>query len=287
MSEKTNRLANDKSAIRLESNDSKSSHERLSLFAFAMKGITVYTLGIPINFLSHEEGNRSMNSGSQTVGLYQRMRSEILSLDLIPGERLTERGIENRFGASRTPARAALMRLETEGLVQRDGRGWIVSPIDLNEIAALADFREAVETAVVRLAIEHATDADIDSVAELLEAERPMFNEEESVRAGGDFHIELAQLSVNTFMVDAVRGAMTRLARTRWLEVRTQESREQAWQEHMEIIEMIRRRDMDGGTRLIVSHIRGTNERLLDYLASERRRLRGSGLSIVSTSHAI
>lgn len=228
-----------------------------------------------------------MNITSQTMSLYQRVRADILSLELMPGERLTERGLENNFGASRTPARAALMRLETEGLVQRDGRGWIVSPIDLAEIAALAELREAVETAAVRIAIERASDADIDSLVELLESGHPAFDEEESVRAGGDFHIELAQLSGNKFLVDAIRGAMTRLARTRWLEVRTQQSREQAWQEHREIMEMIRNRDTSNATALIASHIRGTNERLLDFLAAERRRLRGSGLSIISNSQVI
>ena len=70
---------------------------------------------------------------SQTVQLYDRLRAAILSLELAPGERLTERGLEASFDASRTPVRAALGRLDAEGLVQRDGRGWIVSPIDLAE----------------------------------------------------------------------------------------------------------------------------------------------------------
>ena len=200
---------------------------------------------------------------SQTVQLYDRLRAAILSLDLAPGERLTERGLEASFDASRTPVRAALGRLDAEGLVQRDGRGWIVSPIDLAEIGALAELREAVEGAAVRLAVQRATDA------------------EQGVRAGGDFHEQLTRLSGNSAMVDAVRGAMTRLARTRWLEVRTPAAREQAWLEHRAVLDALEARDADTASRLLTGHIRGTNDRLLAALAADSRRLRGHGLAIL------
>jgi len=71
---------------------------------------------------------------SQMVQIHGQLRDMILSLDIGPGERLTERWLEGRFQGSRTPVRAALVRLEAEGLVQRDGRNWIVAPIDLGEI---------------------------------------------------------------------------------------------------------------------------------------------------------
>ena len=258
---------------------------------------------------------------SQTVLLYDRLRSAILSLDLAPGERLTERGLEASFDASRTPVRAALGRLDTEGLVQRDGRGWIVSPIDLAEIGALAELREAVEGAAVRLAVQRATDAEIAAVAALLDAARPghpagpaelahpaapaelahpaalaEFNHaggsgaadaglvtaaEQGVRAGGDFHEQLTRLSGNPAMVDTVRGAMTRLARTRWLEVRTPAARDQAWQEHRAVLDALAARDADTAARLLTGHIRGTNDRLLTALAADTRRLRGHGLAIL------
>lgn len=222
-----------------------------------------------------------MSATSQTLQIYERLRAAVLALDLAPGERLTERGLEGSFDASRTPVRAALTRLETEGLVRREGRGWIVAPIDLREIRALAELREAVESAAVRYAVERASEADITAVAELLDMARPAHDEEESVRAGGDFHVELARLSDNAFMVDTVRGAMTRLARTRWLEVRTAESRDQALREHKGVLDAILAREADTAARLVAEHIRGTNERLLGFLAAEHRKLRGRGLSIV------
>jgi DNA-binding GntR family transcriptional regulator len=218
---------------------------------------------------------------SQTVQLYDRLRAAILALDLAPGERLTERGLESEFEASRTPVRAALMRLDSEGLVQREGRGWIVSPIDTVEIGALAELREAVESAAIRLSVERASDADVQAIAALLDATRPARDEEQGVRAGGDFHVELSRLSGNALLADAVRNAMTRLARTRWLEVRTAEAREQAWRGHREIVEAVAARDAERASALIASHIRGTNERLIAFLDAERQRLRGHGVAIV------
>jgi DNA-binding GntR family transcriptional regulator len=227
-----------------------------------------------------------MSPTSQTVHLYDTLRAAILGLDLMPGEKLTERGLESEYDASRTPVRAALIRLESEGLTQREGRGWRVSPIDVDEIRALAELREAVETAAIRLAAARASDADLDALAELLDAARPADDEEEGVRAGGEFHVELARLSGNPFMTDSVRGAMTRLARTRWLEVRTPDAREQAWREHHAIVDALVARDADGAARLVAAHIRGTNQRLVEFLTGERRRLRGLGLSVVDASSA-
>ncbi len=222
-----------------------------------------------------------MAEASQTALLYTRLRSAILALDLAPGERMTERGLEVEFAASRTPVRAALMRLETEGLVQRDGRNWIVAPIDLGEIGALAELREALEVAAARLAVERASDDDIAAVGALLDSFRPLGTEDEGLRMGTDFHTELAGLSGNAHIVSAVAGVVTRLARTRWLEVRNPESRESAWREHRAILDAVASRRADVAADLIAEHIRTTNERLLRSLSADRRSLRARGVAVV------
>ncbi|PJJ63222.1 GntR family transcriptional regulator [Compostimonas suwonensis] len=218
---------------------------------------------------------------SQTVLIYDRLRAEILDLDRTPGARLTERGLETEFSASRTPVRAALVRLQAEGLVQRDGRAWQVSPIDLGEIAALSEFREAVETEAVRLACERASDSEIAALDELLDEFRPGETSDEGVRMGTSFHVELARLSQNRFLVEGLEQAMTRLARTRWLEVRTAQARQAAWQEHRDIVATVAARQTDAAVALVRAHIVTTHERLTASLNAEQRMLRARGLSIV------
>ncbi len=222
-----------------------------------------------------------MESASQSDHIYKLLRRSILALDITPGEKMTERGLEASFGASRTPARAALIRLESEGLARRVGRGWIASPIDLAEIRMLAEFREALETAAVRLAIERASDSSIRAVIDVLDRSQPGDEQEESVRLGGDFHELLARLSGNTFIVDGVTNSLTRLERTRWLEARSLEARIHAWEEHHRVMDAVAKRDLPTALSLVSGHIRGANERLLHLLSSERQRFRGSGLAII------
>ncbi len=52
---------------------------------------------------------------------YARLRDSIVTLRLAPGASLTEVELCRRLGISRTPVRAALMRLEQEGLVVTTG----------------------------------------------------------------------------------------------------------------------------------------------------------------------
>ena len=218
---------------------------------------------------------------SQMLQIYEQLRAMVLSLDLGPGERLTERWLETQFEGSRTPIRAALLRLETEELVRRDGRNWIVAPIDLGEIAALAEFREPLETTAVRLACARATDSDLETVVALLDSCRADVPREAWHQAGTDFHVELARLSGNAFLLKAVRGVMTRLARARWLEVLTEGSREQAWTEHRRVLEFIRRRLPDDAAREAAAHVRATRDRLIRSLDEDRRGLRARGFAVV------
>ncbi len=218
---------------------------------------------------------------SQMLQIHDQLREMILSLDLGPGERLTERWLESRFAGSRTPIRAALARLEGEELVRRDGRNWIVAPIDLSELEALSEFREPLETTAVRLACSRASEADLAAIEEMLDACQSGAQREEWHRVGTDFHVEIARLSGNPFIVKAIEGVMTRLSRARWLEVWTEPSREQAWAEHRRILTFIRRNEPDEAARQAAEHIRDTLARLLRSLKEERRALRARGFAVI------
>jgi DNA-binding GntR family transcriptional regulator len=213
--------------------------------------------------------------------IHDQLRQMILSLDLGPGERLTERWLEGQFQSSRTPIRAALVRLGGEGLLRRDGRNWTVAPIDLGEIESLAEYREPLEITAVRLACERATEADLDAVEEMLNACRGDVPREEWHRMGTDFHVEIARLSGNPFLARAIEDVMTRLSRARWLEVWTEASREQAWSEHRRILDFIRKKQAEDAAREASAHVRDTRDRLLRSLNADRRGLRARGFAIV------
>jgi DNA-binding GntR family transcriptional regulator len=218
---------------------------------------------------------------SQMLQIHDQLREMILSLDLTPGERLTERWLEGHFAGSRTPIRAALARLEGEDLVRRDGRNWIVAPIDLGELEQLSEFREPLETTAVRLACARASEADLAAIEEMLDACQSGAPRDEWHRVGTDFHVEIARLSGNPFIVKAIESVMTRLSRARWLEVWTEPSREQAWAEHRRILAFIRRNEPDVAAREAADHIRDTRNRLLHSLNDDRRALRARGFAVI------
>jgi DNA-binding GntR family transcriptional regulator len=217
---------------------------------------------------------------------YGRLRTAILSLELVPGERISERGLESLLGASRTPIRAALMRLENEGLTEREGRGWRVTPIDLAEVRAVLEYREALEVAAVRLAVERADDEELAALRMLAEVHRDCDDEETGLRDFSDFHVALVRLSRNQFLADGMSGALTRLSRIRWLGVRTPQSRSAARDEHLRLVAAIGARDTGQAVALTVEHNRDTRDRLLSYLSEERLRLRVRGYAIIESATA-
>ena len=218
---------------------------------------------------------------SQMLHIHDQLRGAILALDLGPGERLSERGLEDRFAASRTPVRAALLRLEAEDLVRRDGRHWIVAPIDLGEIAALMEYRAVLEAETVRLATIRARPGDLAAIEALLDNGQPDSPRETWHRIGTEFHVALARLADNRFFAQAIGAAMTRLDRPRWLEVATAETRAQAWAEHRRILTLIAAHAPKEAAEAARFHVQRTATALLAALAENRRGLRARGFAVI------
>ncbi|MDM0035838.1 GntR family transcriptional regulator [Variovorax sp. J22P271] len=76
----------------------------------------------------------------------ETLRNWILHGQIQPGERLEEIPLAERLGVSRTPVRAALSTLASEGLVNHQPkRGYLVRGFDVDEIAAAYDVRAVLE----------------------------------------------------------------------------------------------------------------------------------------------
>jgi DNA-binding GntR family transcriptional regulator len=98
----------------------------------------------------------ALESSSLVELTLQRLRHEILSGALAPGERLVEEHLTQRFGTSRAPLREALRQLAQEGLIEHLPRRGVrvaeLSAADADELFALRDVleRHAVEAAFAR-----------------------------------------------------------------------------------------------------------------------------------------
>ncbi len=93
--------------------------------------------------------------GSQAVKAQLRLREMILAGLLPAGERIAELTIVERLGVSRTPIRAALMRLEQEGLLEAlPNGGYAVRTFSERDVADAIELRGTLEGVAARLAAE-------------------------------------------------------------------------------------------------------------------------------------
>ncbi|MDR7448842.1 MAG: GntR family transcriptional regulator [Armatimonadota bacterium] len=96
------------------------------------------------------------------LDVYERLRQMIVEEELKPGQRLAEEWLASRLGASRTPIREALQRLEGDGLVLlRPRRGAIVRPFTLAELIRLFELRVRLEEYAARLSALNITAAEL------------------------------------------------------------------------------------------------------------------------------
>jgi GntR family transcriptional regulator, vanillate catabolism transcriptional regulator len=94
-------------------------------------------------------------SSSQAVKAQLRLREMILAGELPAGSRIAELAIVERLGVSRTPIRAALMRLEQEGLLEpAPNGGYAVRTFSERDVADAIELRGTVEGLAARLAAE-------------------------------------------------------------------------------------------------------------------------------------
>ena len=90
--------------------------------------------------------------------IFDMLKQEILSLELKPGQAISENEICSRFDVSRTPVREALRRLQEQGFVNTiPYSGTYVTLLNLDDIRQMIYMRVAVELMVMRDFMEVAT----------------------------------------------------------------------------------------------------------------------------------
>ena len=105
--------------------------------------------------LHRKSTEREAEPDNAQVRAQLQLREMILSGELGAGARIAELSLVERLGMSRTPIRAALMRLEQEGLLQALAHGgFAVRTFSEREVAEAIELRGMVEGLAARLAAE-------------------------------------------------------------------------------------------------------------------------------------
>jgi DNA-binding GntR family transcriptional regulator len=100
---------------------------------------------------------------TKNVLLYEKLRQKIVKGTLKPGQRLVMAEIAKSFGASETPVREAIRRLESEGYVSfTPHAGAVVTRTDERELSEIYLIRIALEALATRLAVPFLTARDLE-----------------------------------------------------------------------------------------------------------------------------
>jgi GntR family carbon starvation induced transcriptional regulator len=93
---------------------------------------------------------------TQAEMVFQRIRTEILEGQLLPGTKLNIKALEQRFDVSLGAIREALSRLGAEGMVIAEAhRGYRVSPVSKEELLDLTRTRVELEWLCLSKAMKH------------------------------------------------------------------------------------------------------------------------------------
>lgn len=196
-----------------------------------------------------------------------RLGRRIVEGEIAPGAILTEVDVAAEEGASRTPVREAMLRLQSWGLVRlMPKKGALVTVPTETERRDLLEVRTVLECAAVEYVIADpdrlaAMDAQLTKILASQEASlnRPL----EFARADFAFHAGIAGSARNAVMRELARNLAPRLARFTHLAVSSRIGRlDEFYSEHVKLLESIRRRDLPAFTTDVRVHLSAGH---LDY----------------------
>lgn len=221
------------------------------------------------------------DKGSGAPHAYAELRRRIVSLDLRPGADVDEARLVRELGVSRTPVRAALVRLAGEGLVVLlPNRGARVAAMDLPQLQEHLEAFELMQRAATRMAAVRRTPAELvalERLAEGFEAAADSTDAERMIDANWQFHSAIALASHNRYIERMYTGQLTenlRIARLAMAYVCYGSKKEYHSHldsilcEHRGMVAAIRTREADIADDLAASHANLARIRVTSYLGS-------------------
>jgi DNA-binding FadR family transcriptional regulator len=195
----------------------------------------------------------------------ERLHDMIRSHELKPGDVMpSERALMDRFGVGRPAVREALQSLHNSGLItishgersrvneisastvmhQTDELARLLISAAPGNLDHLKHARQMFELGMVRVAVEEATDADIDELRDLIERQRAQLgNANAFIAADMAFHRKLASLCDNPIILSVSDAMLGWLFEYHVGLLHRSGSEEVTLSEHAKIVDHIEARD--------------------------------------------
>ena len=195
---------------------------------------------------------------------YERLRREILTGKLKPGNIVSVVSLARAMGFSRSPVRDAAGRLESEGLLTVSASGVQISTPNRYDLLDALTVRASLEGLAAKLAAPFIDSEDIEA----LEAIHGRFSvaiaqgqTQEARTADLEFHQRIQNRCGNNCLVDHLNQVQAKVIlavySTAWSSNQTQ-----AVLEHKRILEALRNQDSEAAERAAVMHLENLMRRI-------------------------
>ena len=205
------------------------------------------------------------NQRALSSDLASKIRIDILTERMCPGEKLTEHSISENYGVSRTPVREAFKNLEAEGLVEMiPNRGAFVVGLTRNDICDLYVLRMQSEMQAVRWAIERRTIEEMEAIEENFDFMRFYTERRDAKRMrsiNSVFHKLIAAASHNRILTDNLSRIQDYIRYSSHVLPYHESALETILQEHDKVFSAFKANDPEAGALAMKKHIENSLKR--------------------------
>lgn len=181
-------------------------------------------------------------SNPQTA--YDKLLTAIETGQIDPGTRLLETELATKFGVSRTPIREAIRKLESEGIVRHMPRvGAVVRKLGQQEIVELYEMRIVLESTAAEMAAQHASVAEIDTLAALNDDMVTTDDFIEVAQINRQFHLCIVDAARNQFLIHCYNDLSNTLMLLGKTTLESKQRIEVVSKQHQDIIQALHDRD--------------------------------------------
>jgi DNA-binding GntR family transcriptional regulator len=199
---------------------------------------------------------------------FEEIRRRIVCLEMMPGEKMSDKEIAAELGMGRTPVREALLILEREKLVQCKGkRGFFVKKLTRKEVNDYLSIREALEIYSAPLIIANITPAILEKLKKNVHAAE-VHSKRHAIREmanyNDEFHDILYRMTGSETLVDVMSTLADKFHWLRTMVLTADErSPEEGIGDHREIIEALGRESTKDLKKIFVKHLRHTKAKYM------------------------
>ena len=190
---------------------------------------------------------------------YHQLREAIVSGQYHPNERLVEAAIAERIGAGRTAVRAALVRLDQEGLVTLErNRGARVRLISEREALEIEEVRAALEGMLARRAAERIGPDDLRALHQVIVEMRQRVEVGDSLgfsELNANFHHRIWDAAAHPTASHIVGSLKSQGIRFQYQTALRPGRAERSLSEHEAIFAALKAHDGDGAEAAMRAHL--------------------------------